>query len=71
MRYRAKESIIAVRYGQPKPFKFGTIKPGSIITLQGEIQPSGLVSLVYDGQIVAAFMRDIESRAERIQAESA
>jgi hypothetical protein len=64
--YRAREPFLAVRYDQPRPFKFVTIASGSIITLQSEVHPSGLVSLLYDGQIVGAFMRDIEARAEKV-----
>ena len=52
MTYRAREPFIAVVYNQPRPFKFVTINPGSIITLQSEVRRSGLVSLLYDGQIV-------------------
>jgi hypothetical protein len=66
MTYRATEAFLAVRYDQPTPFKFITISPGSLITLQSEVHPSGLVSVLYDGQIAAAFMRDIDARAEMV-----
>jgi len=65
--YRATESFIAVRYDQPKPFKFITISPGAVITLQSEVHPSGLVSVLHDGQIVAAFMKDIKAKAELVK----
>jgi hypothetical protein len=61
MTYHVNEAFLAIRYQQPKPSKFFTISPGSIITLQSEEHPSGLVPVLYDGQVVAAFMQDIES----------
>jgi len=66
MTYRAKEAFMAVRDNPPGPFTFVTILPGAIITVKGEVLQSGLVDVLYDGQIVAAFMRDIEARAEII-----
>ena len=57
---------MAVRDDPPRPFTFVTITPGSIITVKGEVLQSGLVDVLYDGRIVAAFMRDIESRAEMV-----
>jgi hypothetical protein len=65
--YRARESFLSVRYDQPTPFKFVTVAPGSIITLQSAVHPSGLVSVLYDGQISVAFMKDIEAKAEMIE----
>ena len=59
--------MLAVRNDVPKPNGFVTISPGSIITIRGEVHPSGLVSVLYDGQIVAAFMRDIEPKAEVVE----
>jgi hypothetical protein len=64
MTYRARESFLAIRYDQLRSFKFVTITSGSIFTLQSEVHPSGLVSLLYDGQILAAFMKDIEANAD-------
>jgi hypothetical protein len=72
MTYRAREAFLAeVQEEISKPFTFVAITPGSIITIQGEEQRSGLVDVLYDCQLVAACMRDIETRAERIQTESA
>jgi hypothetical protein len=65
--YRAKEAFIAIRDNPPGPFTFVAIHPGSIITVKGEVLQSGLVDVWYDGQIVAAFMRDIEARADMVQ----
>jgi hypothetical protein len=61
MRYRARKAFLAVRYG---PFKFVTIKVGSVITLQSDVHPSGLVSVLYDGQIVSVFKEDIEAKTD-------
>ena len=70
MTYRAREAFIAVRDEPPAPFAFTTITAGSTLKIIGEVQKSGLVDVLYDGQIVAAFMRDIEARADRIKTES-
>jgi hypothetical protein len=70
MTYRAREAFMAVRDDPQGPFTFVTITPGSIITVKGDdVQQSGLVDVLYDGQIVAAFMRDIEARAEMVEPE--
>ena len=71
MKYCASEPFLAVRYEQLRTLKFLTITAGSIITLQSEVHKSGLVSVLYEGQIVAAFMRDIEARADMVQPASA
>jgi len=60
---------MAVRDDPQGPFTFVTITPGSIITVKGDVQQSGLVDVLYDGQIVAAFIRDIEARAEIVEPE--
>jgi hypothetical protein len=67
MTYRALEPFIAVVYSQPRPFKFVTINPGSVITVKGEVHRSGLVSVLYGGQMVAAFRKDIETKAEIVE----
>ncbi|HTA69440.1 MAG TPA: hypothetical protein VK776_14215 [Bryobacteraceae bacterium] len=65
--YRARESFLAVRYDQQVRVRFTTITAGAIIALQSEVHPSGLVSVLYNGQIVAVFMKDIESRADVVE----
>ena len=67
MTYRARESFIAVRDEPPAPFAFTTITAGSTIKVIGDVQQSGLVDVLFHGQIVAAFMRDIEARAEVLE----
>ena len=71
MTYHVREPFIAVRDEPPAPFAFTTLTPGSTIKVLGAVQQSGLVDVLYNDQIVAVFMRDIEARAERIQTESA
>ena len=65
--YRVIEPFIAVIYDQPRPFKFVTINPGSFITIKGEVHRSGLVSVLYDEHMVAAFRKDIETKAEVVE----
>ena len=68
MTYRVQEPFLAVRNERTRPCVFVTIMEGSIITVIGEVQQSGLVDVRYDGEIVAAFMRDIETRAVPVEA---
>ena len=68
MTYRAREPFLAFRYDSSVPRRFITITAESVITLQSEVHPSGLVSVLYNGQIVTVFMKDIEMRAEVVEA---
>ena len=68
MIYRVNEPLLAVTDGQSRPFTFVTITVGSTITIKGDVQQSGLAGVLYNGMIVAAFMRDIEARAEQVEA---
>ena len=68
MTYCVHEPFLAVTDGRSKPFAFVTISAGATITVKGEVQQSGLVDVLYDDRIVAAFMRDIEARAELVEA---
>ena len=68
MTYRAREPFLAFRYDPSVPRRFMTITAESVFTLQSEVHPSGLVSVLYNGQIVAVFMKDIEMRAEAVEA---
>ena len=57
--------------GQPsEPLSFVEIMPGSIITVQGNVQKSGRVEVLYNGQIFGSFMRDIAGRAELVEDET-
>jgi hypothetical protein len=71
MTYRVQQPFLVVRDEPTRPFVFVTVTEGSIITIAGEVQKSGLVDVRYDGGIVAAFMRDIEARAEVVEDTSA
>jgi hypothetical protein len=46
--------------------QFVTVPVGAMLKLAGEPQQSGLVDVLYDGRVVAMFLRDIEDRAKRI-----
>jgi hypothetical protein len=49
---------------------FMQIAPGSVITLKDEVQPSAFVEVLYEGQIVKVYMRDIENRAQRVEGQA-
>jgi len=66
-----REALQVIRDEPPEPFTFKEIMPGSIVTVNGEVQKSGLVDVLYDGQIFGAFLRDIEARAELVEARTA
>jgi hypothetical protein len=63
--YRVREPFLGIRNEPSKPFIFVTITAGSIITTKSEIQP-GLLDVLYNRQIVAVFMRDIDGSADPI-----
>ena len=44
-----------------------TIAPGSLVTLKGEVEDTGFVDVLYEGQIVKVYMRDIEKSADRVE----
>ena len=70
MRYSVREPFLAVRDDPPRQFSFVTISTGAIITVKGSPALSGLVDVEYDGIIVAAFMRDILARCDRVEAKA-
>ena len=63
MNYCVRVPLLAIRDEAPNPPTFISIVPGSVITI-GDVQHSGLVDVLHDGEIFAAFMRDIEARAD-------
>lgn len=67
MGYRVRMPFVAVRSGGDGTFRFVSIEAGTVITVKGQTQHSGLVEIHYGGETVAAFMRDIEDRCERIE----
>ena len=64
MTYQAKEPLLGVRDHPTSEAGFVTIPAGSMLATTGEVQRSGFVDVVYDGRIVAVFMRDLQARAE-------
>lgn len=67
MGYRVRTPLVAVRSGGDGTFRFVSIESGAVITVKGQIQHTGLVEIHYEGETVAAFMRDIQDRCERIE----
>lgn len=66
MKYRVNRPFVAI---QPRQggVDFITIPAGSVIELRGEVQESGLVDIMHGGAIAAAFLRDIEERADPLE----
>jgi len=52
-------------------FSFISISAGSTLVIHGQVQESGLVDILVDGVLAAAFMQDIEERAERVETQAA
>jgi len=44
-----------------------TIAPGSLITLEGQVEETGFMDVLYGGQNVKVYMRDIEKSADRVE----
>jgi hypothetical protein len=38
-----------------------------LITLKGEVEDTGFVDVLYEGQIVKVYMSDIEKSADRVE----
>jgi hypothetical protein len=64
--YRVRNPLQVIREEPSQPISFVEIRPGSIITVNGEARKSVKVDVLYNGEILVAFMRDIEARADRI-----
>jgi hypothetical protein len=67
MTYCVRKPLQVICDEPPKPFSFVEIMPGSIITVNDEVQKSGLVNVLYDGQNFGSFMRDIQPRADVVE----
>ena len=65
--YLVRDSLLSVRDDASQKFVFTTVAPGSIIRLRGQLNVSGLVDIEYNGQIVAAFLRDILDRCDAVE----
>ena len=48
-----------------------TVPHGAVLEVVGEPQKSGLVEALWEGQHIAVFMRDIETRGDSIKAATA
>ena len=71
MKFRVRETFIAVRDEPPNPFTFVTLPQGTVITVVGTVQKSGLVDVAYDGgTVVTVFMRDLDHRTELVEGEA-
>lgn len=70
MQYVVHDPFLAVRDEPPHQFTFVTLEPGVTLIVKGEPQRSGLVDIEYKGRIVAAFMRDILTHCERVEAKA-
>ena len=66
--YRVREPFRAIRHGPRNAFSYITISPGSVITVKAETQEVGLVDVLYEGKIVTVFVRDLDARADLIEA---
>ena len=66
MTYRAKEPLLGVHVHTPPEDGFVTIPAGAILATAGKVQRSGFVDVRYEGRVVAVFLRDLETRAERV-----
>ena len=64
--YRVVSPFVAIKSVEDG-HKTITIPAGSQIQVCGEVQKSGLVDVELNGEIVAVFMRDIDSRAKRLE----
>ena len=70
MRFRALKPLLAIRHKPGVAAVLVTIPPGSVITLEGEVEETGFVDVLYQGQIVKVFMRDIENGADRVEGQA-
>lgn len=60
--YRVGSPFIAIKPLEDRSCKIITIPSNSMIEIRGQVLQSGLVDIWFEGQVVAAFMRDIEER---------
>jgi hypothetical protein len=67
---RIRMPFVAVCPKGPGVFEPVTLEPGTIVTVQAEhtVLRTGLVHLLDNGKTLAAYLRDIEDRTERVEA---
>jgi hypothetical protein len=62
--YVVHTNITAVKYLQDGVSRFVTIPPGAVIAVQS-VKAFGVMEVVYEGETLAVFSRDIEERADK------
>ena len=69
-KYRVKLPIAAVRLSSAGMYESVALEPGAIISAKVErtVLRSGLVNVLYQGKELSAYLRDIEDRAELVEA---
>jgi hypothetical protein len=62
--------FVAVWPKGPGVFEPAMLESGTVITVTSEhtVLRTGLVHLIHDGRTLAAYLRDIEDRTERVEA---
>ena len=69
--YRLTCTTMAVEQrGSDGRMQFSVIPLGALLQIAGEAQQSGLVDVLYEGRVVAMFLRDIQDKGERILAKA-
>ena len=70
--YHVKTPFVAIYRKAEGVFESVTLEPGEIISVQDghTVLRSGLVDLLYNGTVLTAYLRDIEDRAERVEAQA-
>ena len=70
--YQVMTPFVAIYRKTDGVFESVALEPGTLITVQAEHTAlrSGLVHVLYDGTVLAAYLRDIEDRAERVEAQA-
>ena len=67
VKYRVREPLLAILKEPVSCVTYLTIKRDAVITVKGDQQVYGFVEVIYEGQIVLAFRRGIELRADRVR----
>ena len=68
--YRVLKPLLAIRHEPGVATVLLTIAPGALFTLKGEVEATGFVDVLYEGQVVKVYMRDIEESALRVEGQA-
>lgn len=70
--YRVKMPFMAIRPLSGSSFESVALQPGALISVRVErtVLRSGLVDVLFEGKTLAAYLRDIEDRAEFVDAQT-